>query len=211
MNYCLNRGIQLRFHPQEEDFPLNKIGTLANRNPCLLFKGRITLDNEMYVYHNYRFYYKDNLGIGCCYMCPMSTCAGYHVHDTEGVTILYDECTARPVKVYFHAHGYGQGQWRNWQDCKKNDNGFLIVYVARNSHASYPNAGLHPRVLGLGNDITSDRGKRIAYAAFTYIEADTVELDDTEIVMSLKRLPTTSSTLFERFFLPFTEKRLLKK
>ena len=86
---------------------------------------------------------------------------GYHPHDVEGVYILFDPKTKEPRHVYYKAHGFGQGEWKPWEQCRKTANGALIVYFAVNSHATYYKAGYFRRIFGFANDRTSDRGRRV--------------------------------------------------
>lgn len=110
------------------------------------------------------FYYKDNPAIGVGWQLnPKSKSLGYHPHDIEYVSIYYQN--GQPKKVYFSTHSGGEGHWRSYVDCEVRD-GFLVVYVARNSHACYPdngNRGEHKRIYGLANDYTSTRGPNRRY------------------------------------------------
>lgn len=174
-------GCELRFHPKESHFPMDYHRYVGTTNHL----------GKTYHYESYRWTYAINNGIGCCFLFPKSRAMGYHAGDNEGVVILMDE-TNVPQKVYFHAHGQGQGMWCDWDECQKTDTGALVVYVARYSHASYPKATVYVRGFGFANDVTSNDGKRIAYAPPLAISTSLVT----------RQLPSQSITPFLRFTLP---------
>lgn len=110
-----------------------------------------------------QMYYPDNFAIGGLgkfgwKQFPRSKDLGYHKHDVEKVAIYYLD--GKPVKVIMSCHGMEEYNIYSWDEVQKQD-GFMVVYVARNSHANYKNAKIQKRVEGLGNDITADDGKQI--------------------------------------------------
>jgi hypothetical protein len=78
-------------------------------------------------------------------------------NDVEFISIYYLD--NNPVKVYFSSHstGQGEGHWVDYDKAEKR-NGFLVIYIARNSHANYPTSGTHARIYGFANDETSSSG-----------------------------------------------------
>lgn len=173
-------GCELRFHPKELHYPVI----------CNLFIGNTTHLGKEYKYKSYRWTYAINNGIGCCFLFPNSQAMGFHEGDSEGIVILLDE-EERPEKVYFHAHGRGQGMWCDWEDCEKNKDGDLVVYIARYSHASYPKVGVYWRGFGFANDVTSSTGCWVSYEPVGVI-----------VSVATRPLPERSITPFLRFTLP---------
>ncbi len=81
---------------------------------------------------------------------------GRHQGDWEMVQIAVD-AHDRPLWVTYAQHE--RGARRDWGDVTVVDSTHPVVYVAKGSHASYFDAGTHPRSdipLGLGKDHTSD-------------------------------------------------------
>ena len=110
------------------------------------------------------FYYKDNPASGVGWQArPRDRNLGYHPDDIEFVSIYYTE-DGTPEKVYFSQHsiGKGEGVWRPYKSCQFRD-GYLVVYVARNSHACFPTPGTQVRVFGFANDVTERGGPNKAY------------------------------------------------
>ncbi len=162
-------NIVLRFHPWESTFPINT----DSKAPCSIHKGFITITGKMYVIYEYRFKYRENAAIGCCWwFCSNSKCLGYHEGDTESLVFLVDRLSEIIHHVYFKAHGRGQGVWRTWDECEKTQEGDLIAYVARGSHAFYPRKGIYVRVFGLANDLCSEEGENF------YIQETSVSYED---------------------------------
>ena len=212
-------SFELRFHPNETHFPSPVLPSpvlaplIPFSSPFYVYKGTTTHLGKTYTYHMYRWYYTENPGIGCCFCCSTTPSCGYHVHDFEGVTVLFDDTNNTPSLVYFHAHGGGQGMWKTWDECEKTEHGVygrLIVYVARYSHASYPFAGTVWRIMGFGNDHTSKTGKSIAYENPVEWKNEVIPLSDGTIknVTLKKALPSKSITPSLRFWLPFTETKI---
>lgn len=200
------KGIQLRFHPNETAFPACEDAGpgsifLSREKPCYRCSGPITHNQQKYTYVMYRWYYKYNLGIGCCHMIPESVAMGYHAGDYEGVTVLLDWHTQKPAMVYFHAHSHGQGTWRLWKDCEKTEDGCLVVYVALFSHASYPSPRRYIRGFGFATDVTSKKGRHINYTEYSHV-------DYTTSVFPRVPLPARSIRAWEMFALPWFVKKL---
>lgn len=184
-------SIVLKFHPAEIYFP----GFINERILTKCHSSSFTYNDVVYIKKEYQFIYDENGAIGCFYQCcPRSGCLGYHKDDDERLIILTD---AENVKkhVYFNAHGRGQGMWLPYDDCLKNEDGDLVVYVARASHAFYPRPETYVRIFGFANDLCEDGGKTI--------EIEILGEFDTPI-----NPPQTSITPTERFFLPFIVNRL---
>ena len=144
--------IRLYFHPSETVFPNNN-GTTVN---CTTHMGTLTYNGTVYDSIEYAFNYEENIGQGCFFCCPTSTACGYHEGDRERIMILKQNNNIE--YVYFNAHSPGQGVWVRWQDCNKDTDGNLIAYVARGSHAFYPNPETYLRIFGFANDQCSNNG-----------------------------------------------------
>jgi len=189
-------------------------------------------DKRVYTAVTYTFFYQRNLAIGCGYCCfPHCKCLGYHDTDVERVTVLYHHMPKMniytPTHVYFHAHGKGQGQWKLYRDCElvsrpdlveiepettttdefhvRNPNNkvqHIVVYVARGSHAAYPEYGMYPRIFGLANDVCQHFhvAQVDQYIPFDPKDPDWVEIDRDLSTVSL--IPEQSMTPLWRFFLP---------
>ena len=198
--------IQLRFHPSELTYPSAFDHTVTGQPTAYCHTGHIIWNSKAYKYVHYVWYYVDNPGIGCCGILPYAKCMGYHPHDIEGVTILFQE--EDPMFVYFHAHGYGQGTMLPWDACEKNEDGALIVYVAKFSHASYPKAKYYCRGFGFASDVTSNTGKHIQYHDFTEVPAMITLSDGQTRQISLDQIPSISAPLLWAVCLPFTQNKL---
>ena len=110
-----------------------------------------------------QMYYPDNFAIGGIgklgwKQFPKSKALGYHKHDVEAVAIYYKNNI--PEKVVMSCHGLQESNIYDYNDCVFQD-GFLVVYVARNSHGNYHRPGLKKRVKGLANDVASTDGETI--------------------------------------------------
>ena len=138
--------------------------------------------------------------------------AGYHKHDVEAVIVLCNKDTKEPVYVYFKAHGTGQGAWKDWDQCEKNEDGALVVYVAWGSHATYSNPGAICRIFGFANDCTSHKGRRILITSKTCVPAPQVQLSSgIKISDTIYPVPKFSITEGQRFFLPIIIKSLRRR
>ena len=109
--------------------------------------------------------YPDNFAIGSLgkigwEQFPRSKKLGYHKHDVEWVAIYYQNGT--PVKVVMSAHSLKEHNIYNYNECEF-QNGFLKVFVARNSHSNYNRPGLKKRLKGLANDVAATDGKTLTY------------------------------------------------
>lgn len=82
---------------------------------------------------------------------------GAHQGDVEHVTVeLHNET---PTRVYFGAHKSDDGLWVPAENCEYTSTGQLVVYSAKDSHASYPHQREYTRCIGCADDIT-DAGAR---------------------------------------------------
>jgi hypothetical protein len=142
------------------DIPLMSIGKQPPALPYITYGKEVRSDGTYDVVTT-TFYYPDNPAIGLGWQVdPYNKKLGYHDHDIEFVSIYYMD--GKPIKVFFSQHsiGKGWGAWRAYEDCQIRD-GFLVDYVARNSHANYPdmgNNGTHARIYYVGNDVTDASG-----------------------------------------------------
>lgn len=113
-----------------------------------------TGDNVIQVF----MFYPDNYAIGGIgkigwAQFPKSTLLGYHQYDVEYIQIYFEN--NKPVKFVYSCHGTNE---TNIYDNVQINNDYIVVYVARNSHANYDSSGLKKRVKGLANDVTSNDG-----------------------------------------------------
>lgn len=151
----MSHNIILKFHEWENFFP----NITEDGVECSKCQAGFNYMGNQYLFTEYSFEYQANSAIGCCWCCcPTSECLGYHEGDVEKI-ILLDDDTGKTHYVYFKAHGRGEGMWMDYDDCEKNDNNDLIVYVARGSHAFYPHPEVYWRIFGFANDLCSNRGQ----------------------------------------------------
>jgi len=180
-----HHNIILKFHPWETCFPENNSDSVN----CTYNLGQMTRNGTTYSSIEYLFFYEENPAIGCLFCCfPKSKCLGYHKIDKERLIILMTN--DKIDYVYFNAHGRGQGMWLPWNECNKTRNGELIVYVARGSHAFYPEGRIYWRALRFANDLCSNEGESM--------RINTTTPHDNAIIPN-----QTSLSNNERFFLPF--------
>jgi len=78
----------------------------------------------------------------------------------------------------------------------------IVVYVARGSHASYPEYGLYPRIFGLANDVCQHfhTSQVDQYIPFDASDPDWMKLRKNE--ESVQVITETSITPMKRFLLP---------
>jgi len=119
---------------------------------------RVMYKGETWLAVTYSLFYELNPGYTFCFgACNM----GWHEADVERVVVLFDEKKREPGWVYFGAHGKGQGVWRAWEECVREDEDgkTLSVFVSPSSHACYPEARRYWRVFGFANDVCSGDGE----------------------------------------------------
>eukprot|EP00210_Caulerpa_lentillifera_P007476 g7143.t1 len=199
-------GIELRFHPKERTVP----SWFEDREekpkcPCFMSRGtHVFSDKIEYDAEAYQFYYRYNWAIGLGGIIPRSSLLGYHLHDVEGIIVLFDKHSQEPRHVYYKAHGFGQGVWRKWEECEKSEDGSLVAYVARGSHAMYPSSTRVRRILGLANDQVSRDGASLIIQKSNVVEATNfrfargIKLKD-----EVPKIPNTSISIAQRIFFPF--------
>ena len=212
--------LRLRFHPREKYFPTfdkrirnqyetmkyyeSQLASKQNRIiPCIVRQGQCMKDGKEMVVQSFHVYYEVNGAIGFGWqLFPKSKALGYHVHDVETVSVLYDRMTGNVDSIYYRAHGQGQGMWAPSLDAADYDKDLdtLNVYVARASHASYPNPGKVTRIFGLANDEVSARGPSF-FISHYYFDYNTMAYIP----------PERSITRAERLLLPFVMSQVRKK
>ncbi len=84
---------------------------------------------------------------------------GFHWGDVEHVTIEVDIEKQSITKMFFGAHTTLEGRWVDAKDLEFEDT-HPVVYIAVNSHATYPKEGIIVRFGCFGNDETNSHGKR---------------------------------------------------
>jgi hypothetical protein len=81
--------------------------------------------------------------------------AGEHQADIENVRIRINKEGTKITNMYFSAHGGDQCRWAHYDNIEWYEYGVRpIVYVAKGSHANYPNSGTWWRIFGFANDKT---------------------------------------------------------
>ena len=83
---------------------------------------------------------------------------GAHDGDWEHVTVRVDKSSDVISHIYYGAHGWRDGVWRAAGEFEA-DKSRPVVYVARGSHATYPQAGRWLRIWAGANDLC-ERGWR---------------------------------------------------
>lgn len=85
--------------------------------------------------------------------------AGAHQADLERVRVVVSKATGEVQRVYYAAHGLGDGLWVQAADVRFADAAKRrpLVHVARGSHACYPSHGTYWRACGLANDACDGR------------------------------------------------------
>jgi len=81
---------------------------------------------------------------------------GSHYADIEHITVEVNRHTGNLLRVYYSAHGYKAGMWKNADEIDYNIDGRPIVYLAKGSHASYPKSGTYYRIYGFANDLCNN-------------------------------------------------------
>jgi hypothetical protein len=82
---------------------------------------------------------------------------GEHQCDIERISVEICNKTNQIKRIYYGAHQHTDGLWVS----KKNipfENGKIVVYIAKHSHATYPKAKTWWRIFGFANDHTSNKG-----------------------------------------------------
>lgn len=83
---------------------------------------------------------------------------GEHPYDLEHVTIRLDKATKELKKVHFGAHQGKDGVWKDAKDVQLFDLTHVKVFIAKGSHATYPDSGCWCRIFCTANDCTSSDG-----------------------------------------------------
>jgi hypothetical protein len=97
---------------------------------------------------------------------------GQHWGDIERFTVEYEK-DGKINRIYFGAHGDGDGRWVNAADLEMED-GNIVLYSAKSGHGFYPNKGMYLRLFGLANDVTN-KGKSLVPTVFIPITFPTSE------------------------------------
>lgn len=100
---------------------------------------------------------------------PWSSPVGAHPKDVERLVVLMDG-NGFPDRVYFGAHGRGQGEWRAWSECETTG-GVLNAYVSPQSHALSYKKGTHCRIMGFANDTFKNDGRSYTTLVESMVDA----------------------------------------
>lgn len=168
MNNIKPINLELNFHNHETQFPTTDefkliIPKIGEKYQIYYYISNIIYPNNIeYISITYRIYYSHNCSYGLFHgIFPRNAkLCGYHDIDLEHIRILLNKKTHKPEFVYFSAHDC-ESKWIPWNDCLKNENDDLKVFVAYCSHANYPYPGTWCRVMFIGNDKTSNTGRKI--------------------------------------------------
>jgi hypothetical protein len=173
-------NIQLRFHEDESWYPCYSDYTDGYINPLYWKHSEDYMFNgKKYKCVDYIMYYKENgaIGLGGFEYLKYNSKLGYHNLDAERIRILHDG--AKPLYIYVSAHAQ-EGTWgrvcnldgtlascNNSKDCNyvcaETDGNYIVVYVAKWSHAMYLSSGTRHRIFLSANDTTSKNGKKISF------------------------------------------------
>jgi len=146
--------LELNFHKKEIYFPSTTDYKLITDDKYVIYYnvGQFVYEDTNYDSVTYKICYAYNGAIGFGYQFfPQLKSLGFHTIDREYVRILYCVTTQEPKYAYFSAHR-NEGKWVEWDKCEKTENGELVVYVARASHANYPHCGTWGRIFFMAND-----------------------------------------------------------
>lgn len=155
--------LELNFHPKEIYFPSTDTFQLVKNNYKIYYSYDKPYEYKNNIYNSisYHIYYIYNGAIGFGYwFFPHKRSLGFHEYDIERLKILFDRETDSPKYVFLSAHR-NEGRWISWDQCEKNNNGDLKIYIARASHANYHKPGNWYRIFFLANDQCSKKGKKI--------------------------------------------------
>jgi len=147
-------------------------------------------------------YYKENIAIGGLgkigwKQFPRSKALGWHLHDVENVRIYLKD--NKPEVYVYSCHGVNES---NIYTNPTISDGYLVVYVARNSHANYDSSGVKKRVKGFANDICSnDYSKKIAFTEMKKITSDISYHGVTTISNNILPIPSSTLTHNERWLI----------
>jgi hypothetical protein len=92
-------------------------------------------------------------------LCGCRSCLypqGAHLSDVKHLTVRVDKKYLALQKVYFGAHGYQCGEWRDATDVATVGS-HICAFACHGDHSFYPEAGNHPRICGCVNDVTADQ------------------------------------------------------
>ena len=190
------------FHPSEKDFPFSVEQFLAEAtlvdaagNPIstpptpadsvqpwlpLRHRGQFRPEAPVYVtfgaadgkkYVTYTVLFTNNVG-------KIFNLIGHHYGDIEHITLEFLPGEETPRRVYFGAHRTVNGKWLGWEQVRKTPDGRPVVFVAKGSHAMYPDAGHRVlfRFFGFGNDLTWDHDKYVWDPTPTVVPRDSALL-----------------------------------
>lgn len=139
--WVISRDMKLRYAPTKSEPPRN-----LNTIPiyCKIESNEYFTD---YIYI-YLFPYNPSYKLCGIYLTPTA-----HYGDVEHIRVRVinnkSKNCCKISSVFYASHGSDQGEW---VDNPTLVDGHPIVYVAKNSHASYATTGTKFRIFGLAND-----------------------------------------------------------
>lgn len=152
------KATDLPTQPEASDWSLDCAqeawrGADANTLADIPFYARV-IEGEQTYEIAYIFFYAYNGAFNVFNISKLE--AGAHQADLEHVSVFVSKSTMEVEKVYYSAHGANEGEWVMRPDLVMED-GRVVVYSARGSHATYPSSGTIWRCVGAINDHT-DKG-----------------------------------------------------
>lgn len=182
---------------------LNVAKSEKSNTPAYFVRRQVTAFGKQWEALYVSLFFRENPG----YKIAPGVTIGNHPGDVEKVVVLL----GNEPKVYFSAHGKGQGQWLDWKDCETQD-GILNVYLASGSNAMYPYKGRYYRVFGFANDLCDGKGIKKLYNINDLEDAANQTWSSTHhnvapgvnSPLNVSDPSETSVTPFQRFFLPIT-------
>jgi hypothetical protein len=145
----------------------------ANRNVALDYTGRynnprqinlrhvpiyVTIDkfsDYTDIVYYYFFTYNAAYRINIPFTDKCVSIGGNHHYDCEHIRIRINNNNSGILGIFYSAHSPDQGSWIKPYNIEYMERTHPIVYIARGSHASYPQPGIYLRICCAANDITS--------------------------------------------------------
>lgn len=110
---------------------------------CMFFYHTINSVQYIDLVYVFNFIYQPPYKLGPIYL------SGEHMGDIEHVRVR--TLNGRLHSIYYSAHGWSQGRWEHADNIRCYGNRPL-VFIAKDSHATYPAAGTWWRIFGFASD-----------------------------------------------------------
>ncbi|MFM8453638.1 MAG: Vps62-related protein, partial [Gammaproteobacteria bacterium] len=102
-------------------------------------------------------YNNPNTACACCFK-DREKIEGWHYGDLENIVVYVENNAGNPGKIYkvfYDAHGSGEGEWVPSSKVPIQEETHPVVYVAQGSHAHYKKPGTFCRIAFCCNDVIS--------------------------------------------------------